>query len=131
MSTSERLEKMAVKSGKRSGDTVFPVLYSPELLKREFSSKVADMRNSARDGENAQVSCASQFIVNHLPDEFLKLGGKFAHLEIAAPAAIDGRATGFSVSLLVDMVFQGSVTERKKGASSASDSSPSPGSPAV
>lgn len=115
MSTSEHLEVAAVKSGKRTGDCIFPVLYAPELLKREFSSKVADMLNSAKDRANAQVSCAGQFIVNHLPTDFLKEGGEFAHLDIAAPAAIDGRATGFGVALLVDMVGGSSCSDGLNG----------------
>lgn len=104
MSTSKTLESAVVKSGKSSGDTMFPVPYLPELLKKEFNSKVADMTNSVKDRGNAQVSCAGQFIMNHLPCDFLNNGGQFAHLDIAAPASADGRATGFGVALLVHMV---------------------------
>ncbi len=109
MSTSEVLEKAVVEAGKRSGDCVFPVPYLPELLKKEFSSKVADMVNSVKDRSNAQVSCAGQFILNHLPNDFLKNGGQFAHLDMAAPAGADGRATGFGVALLVNMVANQSM----------------------
>jgi probable aminopeptidase NPEPL1 len=33
-------------------------LYAPELLRAEFKSQVADMKNSVKDRANAQASCA-------------------------------------------------------------------------
>jgi hypothetical protein len=34
------------------------ILYAPELLRAEFKSEVADMKNSVKDRGNAQASCA-------------------------------------------------------------------------
>jgi len=36
----------------------FQILYAPELLRAEFKSEVADMKNSVKDRGNAQASCA-------------------------------------------------------------------------
>lgn len=104
MATSAELEAGVIASGKRSGDLAFPVLYAPELLKKELSSKVADMVNSVKDRANAQVSCAGQFIANHLPDKFVDNGREFVHCDMAAPACIDGRSTGYGVALVVDLL---------------------------
>lgn len=62
----EDLENVAVKVGKETGDLVFPLPYCPEFYRKEFSSQVADMKNSVADRSNAQSSCAAQFIGNHL-----------------------------------------------------------------
>jgi probable aminopeptidase NPEPL1 len=35
-------------AGQRSGDWCFPLLYAPEILEKEFESKVADMKNSVK-----------------------------------------------------------------------------------
>ena len=63
---SDVLETLAVQVGRTSGDLVHPLPYCPEFYKPEFSSKVADMKNSVRDRSNAQSSCAAQFIANHI-----------------------------------------------------------------
>ena len=55
LSNSAAAEARAGAAGLRSGDLVFPILYCPELLKGEFASKVADMRNSVKNRANAQV----------------------------------------------------------------------------
>lgn len=60
------METAAVSAGRRSGDLVHPLPYAPEFFSKEFSSKIADMRNSVKDRSNAQASCAGQFIANHL-----------------------------------------------------------------
>ncbi|CAM9957381.1 unnamed protein product, partial [Ectocarpus fasciculatus] len=57
---------MAVECGRSSGDLVHPVVYCPEFFSEEFRSTVADMKNSVADRSNAQVSCAGQFIANHM-----------------------------------------------------------------
>lgn len=41
-------ESEAYKVGQVCGDWVFPILYAPELLKKEFHSNVADMKNSVK-----------------------------------------------------------------------------------
>ncbi|EPY23974.1 aminopeptidase [Strigomonas culicis] len=58
------------RAGRVSGDLCFPVLYCPELHNAEFASNSADYRNSVTNRNNAQVSCAGQFIGNHLCDGF-------------------------------------------------------------
>ena len=60
---------MAVKAGLASGDLCYPLLYAPELLKKEFNSKVADMKNSVKDRSNAQCSCAGHLIFCKKPSE--------------------------------------------------------------
>jgi probable aminopeptidase NPEPL1 len=94
------LESVAVASGRRTGDLAHPLLFIPELHKQEFKSKVADMRNSVADRMNAQSSCAGQFILNHIEET----GKPFLHLDIAGPAFRDGRASGFGVTLIADLV---------------------------
>jgi hypothetical protein len=66
VSDDEEMESAAVSAGKLSGDLVHPLPYAPEFFSREFSSPIADMRNSVKDRSNAQASCAGQFIANHL-----------------------------------------------------------------
>lgn len=60
------------------------------------------MKNSGKDRSNAASSGAGHFIERHLNPEWK---GKWAHLDIAAPASITGksgdRASGFGVALLV------------------------------
>jgi probable aminopeptidase NPEPL1 len=62
----EWLEELAVRVGRESGDLTHPLPYCPEFFKLEFSSAVADMKNSVKDRNNAQASCAGQFIGNHI-----------------------------------------------------------------
>ena len=94
------LEARVVASGRRTGDVTHPLLFIPEFLKQEFKSKVADMRNSVADRMNAQSSCAAQFVYNHIED----LNPAWVHLDIAGPAFRDGRATGYGVALIIDLV---------------------------
>lgn len=98
----EELEGLALRSGKHTGDLTFPVPYCPEFFRNEFRSTVADMKNSVADRSNAQVSCAGQFIGNHL-EEYLARGGKWLHVDMAGPAMSGDRATGFGVALLADI----------------------------
>ncbi|KAJ3005988.1 putative aminopeptidase npepl1 [Thoreauomyces humboldtii] len=97
----EDLERKVIDAGKRSGDLCFPILYAPEILKKQFDSKVADMKNSVADRMNAQASCAGHFIESHLDPEWK---GQWVHIDIAGPAGKDGRATGFGVALLVSVL---------------------------
>ena len=55
-------EELAREAGKVSGDMTFPLVYTPELHFCEFESAVADMKNSVKNGDNAQSSCAGLFI---------------------------------------------------------------------
>jgi probable aminopeptidase NPEPL1 len=96
----EELERNAVTAGRYSGDLVHPLPFAPELFRREFSSPVADMRNSVKDRNNAQPSCAAQFIHNHLTA--VGYDGPWLHVDMAAPAVhSNGRGTGFGVGLLL------------------------------
>jgi probable aminopeptidase NPEPL1 len=57
------------------------------------------MRNSVKDRSNAQPSCAAQFMGNHLDAVgFLR---PWLHVDMAAPAVANHRATGFGVGLLL------------------------------
>lgn len=97
---SETLERATVAAGLRAGEPVHPLLYAPELHRREFRSVVADMKNSVKDRMNAQASCAAQFIANHLPEP----APEWVHVDMAGPAGDgDGRGTGFGVGLLLEL----------------------------
>lgn len=50
-----------------------PLPYAPELHFQEFSSAVADMKNSVKNRDNAQSSCAGLFIGRNVPDTFFML----------------------------------------------------------
>jgi probable aminopeptidase NPEPL1 len=82
LANTAELEERAVQAGLRSGDYVFPLLYAPELLKSEFKSKVADMKNSVKDRSNAQASCAGHFIESHLAADYK---GGWLHIDMAGP----------------------------------------------
>ena len=99
----EDLESVAHKAGIKTGDLCFPMLYCPEFHREMFASKVADMKNSVSDRMNAQSSCAGQFIANHIED-YLDEGGRYLHIDMAGPSMADGRATGFGVALLYEIV---------------------------
>jgi probable aminopeptidase NPEPL1 len=92
------VEAAAVAAGQVSGNPVFPLLYAPELLRKEFKSHVADMKNSVKDRANAQSSCAAMFVESHLPKD----APAWLHVDLAGPAW-DGqnRGTGFGVPLLL------------------------------
>ena len=92
------LETRARKAGMTSGEAVYPFLYAPELLRKEFKSSIADLKNSVKDRMNAQASCAALFIESHLPT---KDTPRFLHVDIAGPAWSGGRGTGYGVGLLM------------------------------
>ncbi|MCK6502293.1 leucyl aminopeptidase family protein [Myxococcota bacterium] len=97
----EELETATVAAGRRAGEPVHPFVYAPELFRKEFKSKVADMKNSVKDRNNAQSSCAGQFIANHLPEP----APAWVHVDIAGPAWGSGdRGTGYGVGLLIELV---------------------------
>lgn len=70
LTKTQTLEDRIRRAGIKTGDLVFPMLYAPELLKSEFASKVADMKNSVADRGNAQASCAGHFIESHIDDAY-------------------------------------------------------------
>ncbi|KAJ3160666.1 putative aminopeptidase npepl1 [Geranomyces michiganensis] len=98
LSRDEDFERAVYAAGQTSGDWCFAIIYAPEVLKKEFDSKFADMRNSVGDRANAQCSCAGLFIESHLEEGWT---GKWVHVDIAGPAHKDQRATGFGVALLL------------------------------
>ena len=93
-------EAATVAAGRKCGDLCFPVVYAPEFHNKEFSSTVADFRNSVADRGNAQVSCAGQFIGNNLAKSYK---GCWTHVDIAGPATAAHVGTGFGVVLTVQM----------------------------
>jgi probable aminopeptidase NPEPL1 len=98
VSNTEIVEIAATRAGLISGETCFPLLYAPELLRKEFKSVVADMKNSVKDRNNSQSSCAAIFVAAHLPDP----APPWLHIDIAG-TAWDGerRLTGWGVGLLL------------------------------
>jgi probable aminopeptidase NPEPL1 len=97
MADREDVEARSVRVGRASGNLVHPIVYCPELLVGEFNSKVAQFTNSVKNRSNAQSSCAGEFIHQQLSDGYQ---GSFTHFDIAAPAFVGDRATGFGTSLL-------------------------------
>ncbi len=100
----EELEHRTVRSGRASGDLVHPLPYCPEFFRKEFESKVADLKNSVKDRSNAQSSCAAQFIAENLGS----YTGPWLHVDLAGPAGEDERGTGFGVALLLDLFVRSS-----------------------
>ncbi|KAK3086554.1 hypothetical protein FSP39_020137 [Pinctada imbricata] len=103
VTNTEEMESWCVKAGKNSADLVHPMPYSPELHYSEFSSTIADMKNSVADRSNAQVSCAGLFIGSHLGFDY---PGIWLHIDMAAPVYSGERATGYGVALLATLFGQ-------------------------
>ncbi|EJK67444.1 hypothetical protein THAOC_11518, partial [Thalassiosira oceanica] len=101
LANTEELERRAVKAGLLSGDLCYPLLYAPDLLKKEFNSKVADMKNSVKDRSNAQCSCAGHFIESHLHPDYK---GGWLHVDMAGPGTKAERGTGYGVGLVLSLV---------------------------
>ncbi|KAG9474476.1 probable aminopeptidase NPEPL1 [Eleutherodactylus coqui] len=100
LTNSEEWEMACVKAGRKCGDLVQPLVYCPELHFSEFTSAVADMKNSVADRENAQSSCAGLFIASHIGFDW---PGVWVHVDIASPVHAGERATGFGVALLLSL----------------------------
>jgi len=97
---SETLELAAVTAGRSAGEPCHPMVYAPELFRKEFTSSVADMKNSVKDRMNAQSSCAGQFIGNHLPEN----PPPWIHVDMAGPATDNAHnGTGYGVGLLLEL----------------------------
>ncbi|KAK5912275.1 hypothetical protein CesoFtcFv8_002167 [Champsocephalus esox] len=105
MTNSEKWEVACVRAGRSSGDLAHPLVYCPELHFSEFTSAMADMKNSVADRENAQSSCAGLFIGSHLGFDW---PGVWVHVDIASPVHAGERATGFGVALLMALFGQAS-----------------------
>ena len=100
MSNDADLEKTFVEAGRHSGDLTHPLPFAPEFYRAEFQSPVADLRNSVKNRANAQASCAGQFIYENLPDTDVR----WLHVDMAGPAFLNGRATGYGVALFTEAV---------------------------
>lgn len=100
VSNDEQLEQCLIAAGKATGDLTCALPFAPELYREEFRSKVADMRNSVADRANAQSSCAAEFVHWHLDGTDVR----WAHVDLAGPAFVNGRGTGFGVALLAEVV---------------------------
>uniref|UniRef100_A0A4W5LKU0 Aminopeptidase like 1 n=1 Tax=Hucho hucho TaxID=62062 RepID=A0A4W5LKU0_9TELE len=82
MTNSEQWETTCVRAGRSSGDLAHPLVFCPELHFNEFTSAVADMKNSVADRKNATSSCAGLFIGSHLGFDW---PGVWVHVDIASP----------------------------------------------
>ncbi|XP_077808209.1 putative aminopeptidase NPEPL1 isoform X2 [Macaca mulatta] len=82
LTNSAEWEAACVKAGRKCGDLVHPLVYCPELHFSEFTSAVADMKNSVADRDNSPSSCAGLFIASHIGFDW---PGVWVHLDIAAP----------------------------------------------
>lgn len=100
VSNDETLERTLVEAGRASGDLAHALPFAPEFYKSEFTSPVADMRNSVANRSNAQASCAAQFVFWHIEDTDVRWG----HVDLAGPASLKDRGTGFGVALLAETV---------------------------
>lgn len=100
ISNRERLEAHAVRAGRASGDLVHPLLFAPEFYQAEFKSEMADMTNSVKDRNNAQSSCAAQFVYSHIQE----LDVPWLHIDLAGPAHVENRGTGFGAALIAEVV---------------------------
>ncbi|MCO4745610.1 MAG: leucyl aminopeptidase family protein [Proteobacteria bacterium] len=97
------IEGRAIEAGRASGELVHPLPFAPELFRKEFQSKVADLRNSVKDRANGQSSCAGQFIYEHIGE----YKGEWLHVDMAGPGFAAQRATGWGPALLLTMLGVG------------------------
>ena len=91
-------------------DLTHALPYAPEFYRAEFKSAVADMKNSVGNRNNAQASCAAQFIANHI-EEYIGLGKDWVHVDMAAPSTDSAteRGTGWGVAFLLETLGLGSA----------------------
>jgi probable aminopeptidase NPEPL1 len=101
VSNLESLEQAAVEAGRLSGDTCHPLPFAPELFRDEFASKIADLKNSVADRNNAQSACAASFVYEHLHPSYK---GGWLHVDLAGPAWLEERGTGYGVGLLLGLL---------------------------
>jgi len=104
VSNDEGLERLVVETGRACGDLCHPLPFAPELYRHELASPVADLRNSVANRNNAQSSCAAQFIYEHIADAPRAKSRRWCHIDLAGPAFPKERATGFGVALVAALV---------------------------
>ena len=100
VSNDEHLQETLLEAGRFTGDLTWPLPFVPEFYKAEFQSPVADMRNSVKNRSNAQSSCAATFLHWHIEDT----RARWAHIDLAGPAFVQDRGTGFGVALVTETV---------------------------
>jgi probable aminopeptidase NPEPL1 len=100
VSNDEAIEQALLHAGRATGDLCWPLPFAPEFYRSEFTSPIADMRNSVKNRSNAQSSCAAEFIHWHLDGTKVRWG----HVDLAFPAFRGDRGTGFGVALLARAV---------------------------
>lgn len=100
----EALEEAVVAVGKATGDLAHGLPYAPEFFQSEFRSAVADMKNSVASRENAQCSCAGQFVGVQIKEWVEGEGHGWVHVDMAYPVHNGERATGYGVNLLVALL---------------------------
>ena len=82
LTNDQDMEDLVRDVGKISGEMSFPLVYCPELHYPEFTSAVADMKNSVANRDNAQSSCAGLFINANLGFDY---PGTWLHIDMASP----------------------------------------------
>jgi len=100
VSNDAAVEEALCGAGGASGDMCWALPFAPEFFRSEFSSPIADMRNSVKNRSNAQVSCAAEFVHWNVDGS----GARWGHVDLAYPAFRMNRGTGYGVALLVDAV---------------------------
>jgi probable aminopeptidase NPEPL1 len=100
VSNDEAVEAALLAAGRATGDLCWPLPFAPEFYRSEFQSPIADMRNSVKNRNNAQASCAGEFVHWHLDGT----NARWAHVDLAFPAFRGDRGTGFGVALFVEAV---------------------------
>uniref|UniRef100_A0A1I7SM94 CYTOSOL_AP domain-containing protein n=2 Tax=Bursaphelenchus xylophilus TaxID=6326 RepID=A0A1I7SM94_BURXY len=100
----EETERLVVKSGRKSGDLVHPLPYAPDLHFSDLKSQVADMKNSNLGSmEGPPSAIAGLFIASHI--DFTE-DVNWIHLDIAAPAFKNDRATAFGPPLICSVLSE-------------------------
>ncbi|KAI8609597.1 hypothetical protein BC830DRAFT_1261846 [Chytriomyces sp. MP71] len=111
VSNHRELETLVEAAGRASGDLAKAMLYCPPYLgaDKSFKSEVADMINYNAGGSwriDAPSSSAGMFVGAHLvPEEkWVEDGeGWWAHIDMALPSTINGRASGYGVGILYSL----------------------------
>mmetsp|Transcript_5824 Transcript_5824/g.4993 ORF Transcript_5824/g.4993 Transcript_5824/m.4993 type:complete len:238 (-) Transcript_5824:19-732(-) len=110
MSNDEEVEKAAVDAGKKIGDLVHPLIFCPEFHRAELQSDIADLKNSVKNRNNAQVSCAGWFVYENMMAAAAAAASKsedikYLHVDMAFPVEfMDNKATGYGVCLISQLL---------------------------
>ncbi|CAD5229480.1 unnamed protein product [Bursaphelenchus okinawaensis] len=100
----EDTEQKVVKAGKRSGDLVHPLPYAPDLHFSDLKSQIADMKNSNLGSmEGPPSAIAGLFIASQIN---FSEDVDWIHVDIAAPAFKNDRATAFGPPLICSVLSE-------------------------